>query len=117
MLLLLIESLNEAELVFQPLTPLLLLFSGTASRLSRNSSYHHCTLLHSADRSALSAVLRPSCPGILSNATPSVPSPVANLLDRAPTLQWEELLDGLVHQYNAGALPYFTVLPLCSTDI
>ncbi|XP_039998313.1 lipoyltransferase 1, mitochondrial [Xiphias gladius] len=75
--------------------------SGTASRLSRNSSYHHCTLLHSADRSALSAVLRPSCPGILSNATPSVPSPVANLLDRAPTLQWEELLDGLVHQYNA----------------
>ncbi|XP_034468962.1 lipoyltransferase 1, mitochondrial isoform X1 [Hippoglossus hippoglossus] len=75
--------------------------SGTASRLSRKSSYHHCTLLHSADRSALSAVLRPSCPGIHSNATPSVPSPVANLLDHAPTLQWEELLDGLVHQYNA----------------
>ncbi|XP_023252171.1 lipoyltransferase 1, mitochondrial [Seriola lalandi dorsalis] len=75
--------------------------SGTASRLSRKSSYHHCTLLHSADRSALSAVLSPSCPGIHSNATPSVPSPVANLLDHAPTLQWEELFDGLVHQYNA----------------
>ncbi|XP_040887937.1 lipoyltransferase 1, mitochondrial [Toxotes jaculatrix] len=75
--------------------------SGTASRLSRKSSYHHCTLLHSADRSALSTVLRPSCPGIHSNATPSVPSPVANLLDHAPTLQWEELLDGLVNQYNA----------------
>ncbi|XP_070711983.1 lipoyl amidotransferase LIPT1, mitochondrial [Pempheris klunzingeri] len=74
--------------------------SGTASRLSRKSSYHHCTLLHSADRSALAAVLRPSCPGIHSNATPSVPSPVANLLDHAPTLQWEELLDALVHQYN-----------------
>uniref|UniRef100_UPI0037E9AA67 lipoyl amidotransferase LIPT1, mitochondrial n=1 Tax=Semicossyphus pulcher TaxID=241346 RepID=UPI0037E9AA67 len=74
--------------------------SGSASRLSRKSSYHHCTLLHSADRSALSAVLRPSCPGILSNATPSVPSPVANLLDHAPTLQWEELLDALEHQYN-----------------
>uniref|UniRef100_A0A8D2ZCM0 BPL/LPL catalytic domain-containing protein n=1 Tax=Scophthalmus maximus TaxID=52904 RepID=A0A8D2ZCM0_SCOMX len=75
--------------------------SGSASRLSRKSSYHHCTLLHSADHSALSAVLRPSCPGIHSNATPSVPSPVANLLDHAPTLQWEELLDGLVQQYNA----------------
>ncbi|XP_070786890.1 lipoyl amidotransferase LIPT1, mitochondrial [Enoplosus armatus] len=75
--------------------------SGSASRLSRKSSYHHCTLLHSADRSALAAVLRPSCPGIHSNATPSVPSPVANLLDHAPTLQWEELLDTLVHQYNA----------------
>ncbi|XP_068612486.1 lipoyl amidotransferase LIPT1, mitochondrial [Brachionichthys hirsutus] len=75
--------------------------SGSASRLSRKSSYHHCTLLHSADRSALSAVLRPSCPGIHSNATPSVPSPVANLLDHAPTLQWEELLDALVRQYSA----------------
>ncbi|XP_073318482.1 lipoyl amidotransferase LIPT1, mitochondrial isoform X2 [Pagrus major] len=75
--------------------------SGSASRLSRKSSYHHCTLLHSADRSALAAVLRPSCPGIHSNATPSVPSPVANLLDHAPTLQWEELLDAVVHQYNA----------------
>ncbi|XP_030608875.1 lipoyl amidotransferase LIPT1, mitochondrial isoform X1 [Archocentrus centrarchus] len=74
--------------------------SGTASRLSRKSSYHHCTLLHSADRSALSSVLRPSCPGIQSNATPSVPSPVANLIDHAPSLQWEELLDALVQQYN-----------------
>ncbi|XP_003458000.2 lipoyl amidotransferase LIPT1, mitochondrial [Oreochromis niloticus] len=74
--------------------------SGTASRLSRKSSYHHCTLLHSADRSTLSSVLRPSCPGIQSNATPSVPSPVANLLDHAPSLQWEELLGALVQQYN-----------------
>ncbi|XP_069577267.1 lipoyl amidotransferase LIPT1, mitochondrial isoform X3 [Brachyistius frenatus] len=74
--------------------------SGTASRLSRKSSYHHCTLLHSADRSTLSTVLRPSCPGIHSNATPSIPSPVANLIDHAPSLQWEELLEALVDQYN-----------------
>uniref|UniRef100_A0A3B4TQI5 Lipoyltransferase 1 n=1 Tax=Seriola dumerili TaxID=41447 RepID=A0A3B4TQI5_SERDU len=84
--------------------------SGTASRLSRKSSYHHCTLLHSADRSALSAVLSPSCPGIHSNATPSVPSPVANLLDHAPTLRWEELFDGLVHQYNAGTHSALTLV-------
>lgn len=75
--------------------------SGSASRLSRKSSYHHCTLLHSADRSALSAVLRPSCPGIHSNATPSVPSPVANLADHAPSLQWEELLDAIEQQYGS----------------
>ncbi|KAM3585006.1 uncharacterized protein V6R79_004962 [Siganus canaliculatus] len=75
--------------------------SGSASRLSRKSSYHHCTLLHSADRSALSAVLRPSCPGIHSNATPSVPSPVANLVDHAPTLKWEELLDAVEQQYGS----------------
>ncbi|XP_026218661.1 lipoyltransferase 1, mitochondrial [Anabas testudineus] len=74
--------------------------SGTASRLSRTSSYHHCTLLHSADCSALTTLLCPSCPGIHSNATPSVPSPVANLLDHDPTLQWGELLEALVHQYN-----------------
>ncbi|XP_041834766.1 lipoyltransferase 1, mitochondrial [Melanotaenia boesemani] len=74
--------------------------SGTASRLSRKSSYHHCTLLYSADSSAISTMLRPSCPGIQSNATPSVPSPVTNLVDHAPLLQWEELLEGLVHQYN-----------------
>ncbi|XP_068165576.1 lipoyl amidotransferase LIPT1, mitochondrial isoform X2 [Antennarius striatus] len=74
--------------------------SGSASRLSRKSSYHHCTLLHSADRSTLSTVLQPSCPGIHSNATPSIPSPVTNLVDHAPTLQWDDLLDTLVHQYN-----------------
>lgn len=74
--------------------------SGSASRLSRKSSYHHCTLLHSADRSVLSAVLRPSCPGIHSNATPSVPASVTNLLDHAPSLRWEELVDALGDQYN-----------------
>ncbi|XP_038123645.1 lipoyltransferase 1, mitochondrial [Cyprinodon tularosa] len=75
--------------------------SGTASRVSRKSSYHHCTLLHSADRSALSSLLRPSCPGIHSNATPSVPSPVANLTEHAPSLKWEELLEAVVQQYNS----------------
>lgn len=81
----------------------LLLFSGSASRLSRKSSYHHCTLLHSSDRSTLTTVLRPSCPGIHSNATPSVPSPVTNLVDHAPMLQWEELLDALGDRYNTGS--------------
>nr|XP_057908407.1 lipoyltransferase 1, mitochondrial isoform X2 [Doryrhamphus excisus]XP_057908408.1 lipoyltransferase 1, mitochondrial isoform X2 [Doryrhamphus excisus] len=75
--------------------------SGSASRISRKSSYHHCTLLHSADHSALSTVLRSSCQGLCSNATPSVPSPVANLTDYDPTLQWKELLDALADQYSA----------------
>ncbi|XP_078479053.1 lipoyl amidotransferase LIPT1, mitochondrial-like [Lampetra planeri] len=87
--------------------------SGSASRLSRKSSYHHCTLLHSADCSALDAVLRPSCPGIQSNATPSVPSPVTNLMDHAPTLQWQELLDALADQYNAE---FRAATPLTSVD-
>ncbi|KAK1876317.1 Lipoyltransferase 1 mitochondrial [Dissostichus eleginoides] len=69
--------------------------SGSASRLSRKSSYHHLTLLHSADRASLSSMLRPSCAGIHSNATPSVRSPVANLSDHAPSLKWEELMEAL----------------------
>ncbi|KAF3856964.1 hypothetical protein F7725_008823 [Dissostichus mawsoni] len=42
------------------------------------------TLLHSADRAALSSMLRPSCAGIHSNATPSVRSPFG--LSAAPSL-------------------------------
>ncbi|XP_061693760.1 lipoyltransferase 1, mitochondrial [Syngnathoides biaculeatus] len=75
--------------------------TGSASRISRKSSYHHCTLLHSADHSTLSPVLRSSCQGVNSNATPSVPSPVANLVDHDPTLTWEALLDALANQYCA----------------
>ncbi|XP_063733455.1 LOW QUALITY PROTEIN: lipoyltransferase 1, mitochondrial [Eleginops maclovinus] len=74
--------------------------SGSASRLSRKSSYHHLTLLHSADRASLSSMLRPSCSGIHSNATPSVRSPVTNLRDHAPSLKWEELLEALQLQFN-----------------
>ncbi|XP_033973351.1 lipoyltransferase 1, mitochondrial [Trematomus bernacchii] len=74
--------------------------SGSASRLSRKSSYHHLTLLHSADRASLSSMLRPSCAGIHSNATPSVRSPVANLSDHAPSLKWEELMEALQVQFN-----------------
>lgn len=85
------------------LLTLFCLFTGTASRLSRRSSYHHCTLLHSADRAAISTLLHPSCPHIQSNATPSVPSPVTNLMDHAPSLELEELLDTLTQQYNKGA--------------
>ncbi|XP_077370402.1 lipoyl amidotransferase LIPT1, mitochondrial isoform X2 [Festucalex cinctus] len=75
--------------------------TGSASRISRKSSYHHCTLLHSANHAALSPVLHSSCQGVHSNATPSVPSPVANLVDHDPTLTWEVLLDALADQYSA----------------
>lgn len=87
-----------------PLDGVSCLVAGSASRLTQKSSYHHCTLLHSADHSALTAVLHPARLGIHSNATPSIPSPVANLLDHAPTLRWEELFAALVHQYNTGTV-------------
>lgn len=74
--------------------------SGTAAKLGRNSAYHHCTLLCSADRSVLSSVLKSSSQGIKSNATPSVPSPVKNLFDEDPTLDSDTIMTALACQYN-----------------
>lgn len=74
--------------------------SGTAARLGRKTAYHHCTLLSSADRSILSSVLKSSCTGIKSNATPSVPSPVTNLSDHDPSLNPSSLMDAIASRYN-----------------
>ncbi|XP_048091088.1 lipoyltransferase 1, mitochondrial [Alosa alosa] len=74
--------------------------SGTAAKLGRNSAYHHCTLLCSADRSVLSSVLKSSSQGIKSNATPSVPSPVKNLFDEDSTLDSDTIMTALACQYN-----------------
>lgn len=74
--------------------------SGTAARLGRKSAYHHCTLLCSADHSVLSSVLKSSCAGIKSNATPSVPSPVTNLSDHDPSLNPDSLMDAIAARYN-----------------
>ncbi|XP_020330081.2 lipoyl amidotransferase LIPT1, mitochondrial [Oncorhynchus kisutch] len=74
--------------------------SGTAAKLGRTAAYHHCTLLCSADRALLSAVLKPTCQGIKSNATQSVPSPVKNLLDEDPALDCDTIMDSVASQYN-----------------
>ncbi|CAL8306756.1 unnamed protein product [Merluccius merluccius] len=73
--------------------------SGTAAKLGRTVAYHHCTLLCSADRRLLSSLLRPTCPGIHSNATASLPSPVQNLLDNDPSLTPDGILQQLAEQY------------------
>ncbi|XP_066563026.1 lipoyl amidotransferase LIPT1, mitochondrial [Amia ocellicauda] len=75
--------------------------SGTAAKLGRVSAYHHCTLLCGSDRSLLSAVLRSSCQGIQSNATPSVPSPVKNLQDEDPSLDCRAVMDAVAAEYSA----------------
>ncbi|CAL8288428.1 unnamed protein product [Lota lota] len=73
--------------------------SGTAAKLGRTAAYHHCTLLCSANRRLLSSLLRPTCPGIHSNATASLPSPVQNLLDHDPSLTPDSILHQLAEQY------------------
>ncbi|XP_016151213.1 lipoyltransferase 1, mitochondrial-like [Sinocyclocheilus grahami] len=75
--------------------------SGTAAKLGRTSAYHHCTLLCSVDRSVLSSVLKSNTSEVIkSNATPSVPSPVRNLLDVDPTLDSNTIMDAIASQYN-----------------
>ncbi|XP_030636594.1 lipoyl amidotransferase LIPT1, mitochondrial [Chanos chanos] len=74
--------------------------SGTAAKLGRAAAYHHCTLLCSADRTTLSSVLKSTCEGIKSNATPSVPSPVKNLLDEDPTLDSNTIMEAIASRYN-----------------
>ena len=76
--------------------------SGTAAKLGRTAAYHHCTLLCSADRRLLSSLLRPTCHGIHSNATASLPAPVQNLMDHDPSLTHEGILRQLAEQYLTG---------------
>ena len=56
--------------------------SGTAAKLSRGASYHHCTLLVRVDTSSLHMALNnPAASIIVTNATKSVRSPVENLVN------------------------------------
>ncbi|XP_061081496.1 lipoyltransferase 1, mitochondrial [Conger conger] len=74
--------------------------SGTAAKLGRANAYHHCTLLCAADLALLSPVLKSTCRGIRSNATPSVPSPVKNLVDVDPTLDCDSIMEAVASQYS-----------------
>ncbi|KAJ8003815.1 hypothetical protein DPEC_G00152320 [Dallia pectoralis] len=56
--------------------------------------------VRATDRTLLSAVLKPTCQGIKSNATASVPSPVKNLLDEDPTLDTDTIMKAVASQYN-----------------
>lgn len=70
--------------------------SGTAAKLGRTTAYHHCTVLFKADTSRMSQVLKPGpTDGVESKATRSVGSPVKNLRDVIPSIDFEPLLEGI----------------------
>uniref|UniRef100_A0A8C5P2K4 Lipoyl amidotransferase LIPT1, mitochondrial n=1 Tax=Jaculus jaculus TaxID=51337 RepID=A0A8C5P2K4_JACJA len=75
--------------------------SGTASKIGRTNTYHHCTLLCSTDRTALSSLLKSPYQGIESRATASIPSTVKNLLEKDPTLTCEVLMSAIAAEYAA----------------
>lgn len=74
--------------------------SGTAAKLGRTTSYHHCTLLCNADRRLLAAVLKSPFGGdIQSNATASVPASVKNLCEVDQTLKPELLMSAIAAEF------------------
>lgn len=89
--------------------------SGTAAKLGRTAAYHHCTLLCSVDRSLLSSVLKSNNSQVIkSNATPSVPSPVKNLMDVDPSLDTDTVMEAIASQYKKEfhfTTPVITVDP------
>ncbi|KAL8589176.1 hypothetical protein ACOMHN_052514 [Nucella lapillus] len=66
--------------------------SGTASKLGRDGSYHHFTLVFSVNRDVLSSLLHSPLMGVESRATQSVPSPVKNLTEDAPDMTFDTLV-------------------------
>ncbi|CAM9536142.1 unnamed protein product [Lampetra planeri] len=74
--------------------------SGTAAKLGRDTAYHHCTLLVEADRALMSRALRSGhAAGLRTNATPSMPAPVANLRERDRTLTCNLLAGAVAAQF------------------
>jgi len=79
--------------------------SGTAAKLTRNGSYHHCTLLINANRTHLSNALKnPLADVIKTNATKSVRSPVDNLVNAAGVdkVSVDAVIDAVASQYDGN---------------
>ncbi|KAG9339440.1 hypothetical protein JZ751_023577 [Albula glossodonta] len=68
------------------------------------------------DLSLLSPVLKTTCQGIKSNATPSVPSPVKNLVDEDPTLDCDTIMDAVATRYNSEFASNGSVILVDPTD-
>ena len=84
--------------------------SGTAAKLTRDKSYHHCTLLVNADRTNLSNALKnPHTEIIHTNATQSVRSPVDNLLSADSNITIDKVENALAQHYKSDTsdIEYF----------
>ncbi|XP_052802395.1 lipoyltransferase 1, mitochondrial-like isoform X2 [Mya arenaria] len=73
--------------------------SGTASKLSRDKSYHHFTLLCKADRIRMSSILHSNMEGVSSKATKSTPAPVGNLSDHQPNVDFDSVVHVISEAY------------------
>ncbi|XP_017125058.1 lipoyltransferase 1, mitochondrial [Drosophila elegans] len=73
--------------------------SGTAAKLGHPNSYHHCTILASANKLHLGESLVKEPANYISRATASVPSPIRNLVDVNRTVSVPQLRSAVGYEY------------------
>ncbi|XP_043217473.1 lipoyltransferase 1, mitochondrial-like [Amphibalanus amphitrite] len=73
--------------------------SGTAAKLTRNTAYHHLTLMVNVDTDSLHRSLERPLHGLKSGATESVPAPVRNLADGAPSVSMDKIVAAIGQMY------------------
>ncbi|XP_053206940.1 lipoyltransferase 1, mitochondrial-like [Panonychus citri] len=73
--------------------------SGTASKLSSTSAYHHCTLMVNVDLSLMVKVTKTDCPLIENKATPSVHASVENLSSLNSTINMDNLIGNISTEF------------------
>ncbi|XP_043643758.1 lipoyltransferase 1, mitochondrial [Drosophila teissieri] len=73
--------------------------SGTAAKLGHPNSYHHCTILASANKLHLGESLVREPANYISKATASVPSPIRNLVDVNRTVNVSQLRSAVGYEY------------------
>ncbi|XP_020798318.1 lipoyltransferase 1, mitochondrial [Drosophila serrata] len=73
--------------------------SGTAAKLGQPNSYHHCTILASANKLHLGESLVREKANYISRATASVPSPIRNLVDVNRTVNVSQLRSAVGYEY------------------
>ncbi|XP_039482297.1 lipoyltransferase 1, mitochondrial [Drosophila santomea] len=73
--------------------------SGTAAKLGHPNSYHHCTILASANKLHLGESLVREPANYISKATASVPSAIRNLVDVNRTVNVAQLRSAVGYEY------------------
>ncbi|GBP11067.1 Lipoyltransferase 1, mitochondrial [Eumeta japonica] len=76
-----------------------IIVSGTASKLGRLTAYHHCTLLVNSNKEDLKKSLAKREHGIQTKATPSTPSPIANLSELDNRVTIDSLQTAVGYEY------------------
>lgn len=90
--------------------------SGTASKLTRNSTYHHCTLLVNADLTAMHQVIWKGSNLIDHKATPSVHSSVQNLSELSSNITMDSLIKNICDKFTELTIN-FTPWSFCTPEI